>query len=420
MRILKCLLVIGFISRAVAAESSATPPAPINASMADAFVDTIGVNIHLGYNDTVYKEYEKLLKPRLIELGLRHIRDGVRANRKDVLDKLNDLAKSGIKSNLLVRADEAVAIAKACPDSVESFEGRNEPDGKPGWEAQILIEQKALYEAVKGDEATKKFPVLVSPMANTRDSALKLAKAGSVLEFLDYGNTHSYPGGMNPISGGWGISLDKAIENERAVSGQKPIICTETGYHNRLEQKGHPGVSELAAAKYQPRLLLTYFQKGFTRCYLYEFFDLKPDPDNTDIERHFGQLHNDGSPKPAFIAVKNMIALLKDPGPAFEPKPLDFSLNDSSKTLRRELFQKRDGRYYLALWQEVVSYDTKEKKDLEVAPKEVTLKLGVPVEKAVWYTPSSSADAKQTWEKTGSVTLKVTDEVSFVELTPTK
>ena len=47
-----------------------------SARPADAFVDYVGVNTHLGYSDTTYGDYEGILKPRLLELGVRHIRDG--------------------------------------------------------------------------------------------------------------------------------------------------------------------------------------------------------------------------------------------------------------------------------------------------------------------------------------------------------
>src|SRR5579862_5452132 len=77
-------------------------PVPEQARAADSFVDAIGVNIHLGYSDTVYHKYDEILKPRLVELGVRHVRDGLRANRKDVLKKLTDLAESGIHLDLLL------------------------------------------------------------------------------------------------------------------------------------------------------------------------------------------------------------------------------------------------------------------------------------------------------------------------------
>ncbi len=34
---------------------------------ADAFVDFVGVNTHLGYSDTTYADYEGIVKPRLLE-----------------------------------------------------------------------------------------------------------------------------------------------------------------------------------------------------------------------------------------------------------------------------------------------------------------------------------------------------------------
>lgn len=40
------------------------------------FVNSIGVNTHFGYYDTQYGLYEEVLRPRLLELGVKHIRDG--------------------------------------------------------------------------------------------------------------------------------------------------------------------------------------------------------------------------------------------------------------------------------------------------------------------------------------------------------
>ena len=66
--------------RAAAAAADAEPARP-----ADGFVDFVGVNTHLGYYDTTYRDYESILKPRLLELGVRHIRDGT--YNDDVLRK---------------------------------------------------------------------------------------------------------------------------------------------------------------------------------------------------------------------------------------------------------------------------------------------------------------------------------------------
>jgi hypothetical protein len=38
-------------------------------------VDFIDVNTHLGYSDTNYSDFKGTIKPRLLELGVRHIRN---------------------------------------------------------------------------------------------------------------------------------------------------------------------------------------------------------------------------------------------------------------------------------------------------------------------------------------------------------
>ncbi len=60
----------------------------------------------------------------------------------------------------------------------------------------------------------------------------------------------------------------------------------------------------------------TAFGAGVSRTFLYELVDVKPEPALHDPEQHFGLLRNDLSPKPAFTAVKTMIAAIRaSPGP---------------------------------------------------------------------------------------------------------
>ncbi len=376
-----------------------------------AFVDSIGVNTHLGYTDTIYRRYDEVIRPRLAELGIRHIRDGLRADRKDVVAKLNDLAGLGIRSDLLLPPEQAVAIAKEVRKSVETVEGPNEPDHGSGWEAKARERQIALYRAIKGDAETARLPVLVSGMANTRDSPGRL---GSLVEALDFGNTHSYPGGLPLTSGGWGISLDRAFAEARKVCDPKPLICTETGYHNRLEEKGHPGVTEAAAAKYIPRLLLTYFDRGIVRTYLYEFADEKPDPEMRDMEQHFGLLRVDGTPKPAFVALQNWIARLRDPGPAFEPGAVAFTIEGDTRDVRHVLLGRRDGAFDLILWREVLSYDLQSKQDKTVTPGTLTVRLQTPFAKADLFRPGVSTEPVSHLPAGREVTVQVADDPVLV------
>ena len=210
-----------------------------DARSADAFVDFIGVNTHLGYSDTTYRDYEGIIKPRLLELGVRHIRDGT--FNESVLQKYLELGRNGIRVLFITDSRRAVERAKRLRPALFAVEGVNEPDTKPGWVPRIREEQERLYSAIKGDPETKDIPVVVSSLANIRNSPGEL---GDVTAFLDFGNIHPYAAGQPPSRHwGWGLSMQRALAEARKVSTSKPLLVTECGYHNKVNNPNHPGVS---------------------------------------------------------------------------------------------------------------------------------------------------------------------------------
>jgi hypothetical protein len=387
-------------------------PRPEQARCADDFVDSIGVNTHLGYTGSIYARYDSLIKPRLKDLGVRHIRDGF--FQEKLLPKYADMAGTGIKLTLILRPERAVSQAKSVLPYLDAIEGQNEPD-HGDWVDATRKEQKQLYQALRKDPMTRGIKVLVPAMANTRDSALKL---GSLVDALDIGNFHPYAAGKPPTSGGWGISLLEAIRRARTVCGGQPLWATECGYHNRLEEAGHPGVTETAMAKYFPRLFLTHFNLGIERSFSYELADLKPDPAMQDIREHFGLLHNDGSPKPAYTALQNTITLLKDPGPDFKPGALSYALGGDLTDIQHTLLQKRDGTFYLILWQEATSYDIKTHTDLPVQERPVTLILETPIRQMFLYRPNVRIVPITLYNRPRQVPLSVPDAVLILQLIP--
>ena len=69
-------------------------PAQVAPRPADSFVESIGVNVHWGYDNTVYNSGFSTLKDRLNELGIRHLRDGTDAfvgGKGYVADRINGL-----------------------------------------------------------------------------------------------------------------------------------------------------------------------------------------------------------------------------------------------------------------------------------------------------------------------------------------
>ncbi len=113
---------------------------------------------------------------------------------------------------------------------------------------------------------------------------------------------------------------------------QRPVIATETGYHNspnHTDGLRMPGISEASTCKYFVRLLPEYYLRGVVRTYLYELLDLRRKP--LDAESNVGILRADGTPKPAYTSVKNLNALLSDPGPPFKPGALRWTVSDHEK-----------------------------------------------------------------------------------------
>ena len=174
------------------------------------------------------------------------------------------------------------------------------------------------------------------------DTKSPLGKA-TLTDAVDYGNFHPYCGG-NPFSvpfpygtlekyywqGNFpSANLDEfpfAFDVYAPPYAPKPMMATETGYSTNLG-----GASEAAHAKYMPRLFCEYFRKGIARAYSYEFIDEFEDKAQTNREAHFGLLRRDCSPKPAYNAVKNFIAVLQEKGvpSTFAPGKLDVNIQVS-------------------------------------------------------------------------------------------
>ncbi len=388
---------------------------------ADTFVDSIGVNVHLSYYDTAYNNYAGIIKPRLLEAGIRHIRDGCPSqNQTEFRNRLNDLGRAGVKSMLICSPNtggsmaEIVAALKKVAPSLEWIEGPSEsdltgvsfrglkfPDGTRAF-------QNELYAAVKGDPDLKKLPVVMTAVGDPEHSP-RLGR----LESADYANTHCYAGG-GPPGFRWNWYMDRCLANI-----QRPIVASETGYHHAINHRdGHwiRGVTERASGRYLPRLFAEYFVRGVIRTYVYEFLDEKPRPDYS--EANFGMLRLNGEPKPAYVAVKNLITLLRDPGADFSPGALSFSINGDVEPVRHLLLQKRDGSFYLLLWINAVSYDTKSKQDVKFSPQPTRLIFDKPIISAKAYRPLEGLTPVANFASSQEINLQVYDQILVLELHP--
>jgi len=386
------------------------------ARSADAFVDSVGVATHLSYYDTPYGDYDGIVKPSLEASGIRHIRDELCPSEDEKVRRFNDLATIGVRSTLImspkcITPEEAVAVVKSVAPSIEAVEGPNEPNifNPELFPDAIRTYQNALYAEIKGDPETASLPVLAPSLAyGTEDSG----ELGPVA--CDLGNMHPYQGGQLPDSG-----LEAGIQAALEVCPGAPFMATETGYNNAVNAtSGQPGISEEAAAKYIPRTYLDFFRRGVVRTFIYEFIDEFEDPDLTNPEARFGMVRRDGSPKPAFVAVSNLLSLLADPGAEFTPDKLRYAVNGNVTDLRQLLLQKQDGRHYLILWVNARSYDPAADEDIRVPEQQVSLNFGRSVRRVNSYLPTRSAEVVETFNNPASVSLNVPDEPLVLELIP--
>jgi hypothetical protein len=399
--------------------------AATQAREADSVVESIGVNTHIGYMDTNYDDFP-MVRQRLRELGIRYIRDHISQGRPDVYSRMRQLAADGIRLDVIAgdplqrwnigTIDQQLDLIQTeLSSSVVSIEGPNEYDlqGDSNWVSVLRTYTKQLWEGVKARPKLAGLPV-VGPSIVSRTG---MAAVGDLSAWVDYGNTHTYLSGSMPETESvWSGELSAAASN----SGSKPVQVTETGYHNAVSTTaGHQPASERATGIYMPRLLLENFRRGTTaRSFSYELLDQRNDSSKTDIEAAFGLLRNDFSKKPAATAVERLIGLLSDRGPKFTPASLSYSLEGAPATAQQLLLQKRDGSFYLVLWNRVGVWDKGKRVDVDPADASVTLKLGQPVAGAEVFEPNVSAAAISTASNPTSLKLNLSERVTVVKLVP--
>lgn len=401
------------------------------AKAADGFVDSIGVATHLSYRDTSYNEFG-MVKERLEELGVRHIRDGFPPDTPVVYDRFIKLAESGIRATFVMGApdyggeqspygsleDLFDILRTDLLDAAEAVEGPNEPDlfsSGATWVEETRRYQERLYDMVKEDDATKHLPVLAPAIGRSNDRD-RYNALGDLSDWVEYGNIHVYPGGVMMSDG----MLSSVAEHAKLVSGDRPLQMTETGFHTSLaatdQPDGHPAVAPGAAGILTARLLLESYAVGIERTFIYQLSDGQDRPEA--IQANFGLLYHDFTPKPAYTSIQNLIRLLADPGQDFDPGFLDYQIEGAGEDVQSLLFQKSDGRFVLALWRQVEVADGVVCGSAGDSSRTVTVRTEQEIASMRVYQPACSADALTSGPYSSSTEVPLSSDVMLVELTP--
>jgi sugar lactone lactonase YvrE/fibronectin type 3 domain-containing protein len=459
--------------------------APAPATHSDSFVASTAVATHWrkGGSTTspfpdVYMAKFDQLADLLVDSGIRHIRDT--GSSDDFIKRIQWLADAGVKSIITIHpaaglrpdpnywaAGEAYGntvtpvyniddfIRKAGRDTVAFVEMNNELDmasqriatrwhpgdtatlsDDPASDSYYINYIKAATASAKArlaaDPALADIPLIgpsfqtpeVAPVTEANSNYLK---AGDLGAHVDYSNVHHYYLGREPETGTI-RGIDFALENCAQVQAPgKGVIATEGGaptVAGASPQVWPPVVQ----GRYMPRYYLAHFLKGFTVAAAYELVDegwnvsVDPPAPTTEREQNFGLIQNNLAPKPAYHAVKNMLSVLKDPGPAFAAGTLDYTMTGATDNVCSALFQKRNGDFYLCLWLGISSYNnTTDGAIFNNPPQTVSLALPASIQGARIFTlddtgAMTAADASIAG---GALGVVVTDRVTIVRLSAT-
>jgi hypothetical protein len=397
----------------------------VTAKSADSFVESIGVNVHLGYTDTPYVSSFSTVEQRLGELGVRHVRDGIAPGETAHYQRLHELAARGVRSTLILGSPsqsssalpEMLAALKttALSGAVEAVEGWNEPYvNTEATKSKVIENQRLLYEGIKNDAALNSLTVLGPSIIRNENHLL-----GPISAYLDGGNMHSYPEGEPPE-----YQIEALLKRTADSSPERPTYATETGYTNATKwsppNKGeNRPVPEEVSATYVPRLFFEYWNRHIVRTFAYELLDEFANPELNEREDHFGLLRNDLSEKPAFVALHNTIAILADPGAATTPGSLSYSIEDKGVAkLHSTLLEKRDGSFYLALWRLQRVWNPETRQAETPAPESLTVNLPGGVSSYAVYEPNKSSTPVSSGGASKALSVGVGAAVTIVKLVP--
>ena len=314
---------------------AAAPPRAVRAVWADRFVSSVGLGAHFSYTDLLpYGHDREKTVASLIASGARFLRDGLTVSvtgdsNDPYWGTMGEVTRAGMKLVLVTYpthlrgsttdgppyADQRpldTAVARVGANNILAFEGPNEVDNNnEGWGGKAVYGTNArAYQHAMYAHAKQIAPSIVV-LGLTTTTAEGARVVGDLSSRMDAGTLHPYPDGDVPLAHLAPMQQALAPLNE----AKKPWWVTETGYFtqpNATQNVYQPGVSETAQAKYIGRIYLDYFAAGIPYTSVYELMD--DHDDRTDAEANYGIIYNDGTPKPAYGALKNLLALLADRG----------------------------------------------------------------------------------------------------------
>jgi len=341
---------------------SATPPPPVapdGVTVTEAaFLDSLGVNVHVKYNDGAYANLGKVVED-LNYIGFSHVRTAAGGGVVPIESYIR-MAQDGVRFNLLARnlptdvtINFAAEMAQREPGSVVSIEGFNEINNWPVTfngetsENAAKAAQAELYAKVKAHPSLARLPVFYFTGGTATSDISRMA---------DFATIHAYNNNATQ-PGSW---IGRELRQFSGSAATLPRTNTEFGNFTLPRQwpEGKPywaGATALGVDEdTQARIVLNGFLEGvawgFRRSYVYELLDQKPDPQMKQPQFHFGLFTSAHEPKAAATALRNLTGFLRQTGSGPSLGTVQARVDETSDDLGWVRIRRKDGSLILAVW----------------------------------------------------------------------
>ncbi len=219
--------------------------------------------------------------------------------------------------------------------NMTSREDKTTPDSTAAYYMYILPES---YRRIK--KANRNLLVTLSGLADINDDFLEAVCKLQAYRYFDVMNFHSYD-----LPEKIPVKFEKIRKAMDLYGWHKPVWITECGMPTHRDSVVKPwqmsnDERETEQARRLPRMYILSFAYGVDKVYTYKFRARETSPYYN--EDHFGIVHADLAPKPAYYAYKTLTTML----PAGSSRPM--LLRDGSVYFSS--WKRKDGKQVYAVW----------------------------------------------------------------------
>ncbi len=374
------------------------PLTAVTAASTASFVSSLGINTHFDFNNYGYQNLS-VTEQAINYLGVKNLRDSAQT-ATDAQTWLQVAQATGAKFDDYIAETSPAGmttdlgfVQQLAQEGILNYlEGGNEEDDSYAASLGNTLQITAQFQQqVYATGHSLGLPVINMSFGAgwtyLNNYQGDYGTVGDLSAYTDYANAHTYPN----VGQGIDWSIQRLNGLALLAASTRPVITTEIGWNETQ------GFSQTDIAKYVVTAALDGWKDGDVKTYFYALYN--------DGSGLFGLMNQDGTAKPAGVALHDLTTLLADPGAgSFTPGALVYGLDGTLGSENTQLMQKSDGSYWIAVWDE------------NDAAHSVTLTLGATASTIVVFDPVTSTTAVQSVTNAASVTLNLQGDPFLVEV----